>query len=101
MAKPSGSRKFVRWGVISLAVAAVVGLIAVAWIPNPVEVELSEVHRGSLVVTVNEDGRTRVKDRFVVSAPVTGNLARLDLEAGDTIEEGQVLARLVPLPPPL
>ena len=101
MAKPSGSRKLLRWGVISLAVVAVVGLIAVAWIPNPVEVELSEVHRGSLVVTVNEDGRTRVKDRFVVSAPVTGNLARLDLEAGDTIEEGQVLARLVPLPPPL
>ncbi len=101
MAKPSGSRKLVRWVVISLAVVAVVGLIAVAWIPNPVEVEFSEVHRGSLVVTVNEDGRTRVKDRFVVSAPVTGNLARLDLEAGDTIEEGQVLARLVPLPPPL
>ncbi|MBW1832856.1 MAG: efflux transporter periplasmic adaptor subunit, partial [Deltaproteobacteria bacterium] len=101
MAKPSGSRKLVRWVVISLAVVAVAGLIAVAWIPNPVEVEFSEVHRGSLVVTVNEDGRTRVKDRFVVSAPVTGNLARLDLEAGDTIEEGQVLARLVPLPPPL
>ena len=101
MAKPSGARKWIRRFVITLVVMAVVGLIAVAWIPNPVEVELSEVHRGSLVVTVNEDGRTRVKDRFLVSAPVTGSLARLDLEAGDTIEAGQVLARLVPLPPPL
>jgi HlyD family secretion protein len=84
-----------------LAVLAVVGLIVVAWIPNPVEVEVATVARGPLVVTVNEDGRTRVKDRYLVSAPITGNLARLDLEAGDPIEEGQVLARLVPLPPPL
>jgi HlyD family secretion protein len=78
-----------------------VGLIVVAWIPNPVEVEVAPVTRGPLVVTVNEDGRTRVKDRYVVSAPITGNLARPELEAGDTIEEGQVLARLMPLPPPL
>jgi HlyD family secretion protein len=84
-----------------LAVLAVVGLIVVAWIPNPVEVEVAAVQRGPLVVTVNEDGRTRVKDRYLVSAPIAGSLARLDLEAGDAIEEGQVLARLVPLPPPL
>jgi HlyD family secretion protein len=84
-----------------LAVLVVVGLVAVAWIPNPVEVEVVVVVRGPLLVTVNEDGRTRVKDRYLVSAPLTGNLARLDLEAGDAIEEGQVLARLVPLPPPL
>ena len=101
MAKPSGLRKWIRRGLIALAVLAVVGLIVVAWIPNPVEVEVATVTRGPLVVTVNEDGRTRVKDRYLVSAPITGNLARLDLEAGDTIEEGQVLARLVPLPPPL
>ena len=101
MAKPSGLRKWIRRVLIVLAVLAVVGLIVVAWIPNPVEVEVAEVTRGPLVVTVNEDGRTRVKDRYLVSAPLTGNLARLDLEAGDAIEEGQVLARLVPLPPPL
>ena len=89
MAKPSGLRKWIRRGLIALAVLAVVGLIVVAWIPNPVEVEVATVTRGPLVVTVNEDGRTRVKDRYLVSAPITGNLARLDLEAGDTIEEGQ------------
>ncbi|MFW2388058.1 MAG: efflux RND transporter periplasmic adaptor subunit [Polyangiales bacterium] len=101
MDKPSGLRKWVRRTLIALAVLAVVGLIVVAWIPNPVEVEVAEVSRGPLVVTVNEDGRTRVKDRYTVSAPINGNLARLDLDAGDTIEEEQVLARLVPLPPPL
>ena len=101
MDRASGVRKWVRRGLIALAVLAVVGLIVVAWIPNPVEVEVATVQRGPLVVTVNEDGRTRVKDRYVVSAPITGNLARLDLEAGDSIEQDQVIARLVPLPPPL
>lgn len=101
MDKASGLRKWIRRVLIALAVLAVVGLIVVAWIPNPVEVEVAEVSRGALVVTVNEDGRTRVKDRYTVSAPVAGNLARPDLEAGDSIEQEQVLARLVPLPPPL
>ncbi|MGB5366232.1 MAG: HlyD family efflux transporter periplasmic adaptor subunit [Polyangiales bacterium] len=101
MDKASGLKKWIRRVLIALAVIAVVGLIVVAWIPNPVEVEVAEVSRGALIVTVNEDGRTRVKDRYTVSAPVTGNLARPDLEAGDSIEEEQVLARLVPLPPPL
>ena len=101
MEKASGLSKWVRRLLIALAVLAVIGLIVVAWIPNPVEVEVSEVSRGALVVTVNEDGRTRVKDRYTVSAPVTGNLARPELEAGDPIEQEQVIARLVPLPPPL
>lgn len=101
MDKASGLRKWIRRVLIALAVLAVVGLIVVAWIPNPVEVEVAEVSRGPLVVTVNEDGRTRVKDRYTVSSPITGNLARLDLEAGDAIEQEQLLARLVPLPPPL
>jgi len=101
MAEASGLRKWIRRGSLALAALFVVGLIVVAWIPNPVEVEVATVARGPLVVTVNEDGRTRVKDRYVVSSPITGSLARPELEAGDTIEEGQVLARLVPLPPPL
>ena len=101
MAEASGLRRWIRRGLVALAVLLVVGLIVVAWLPNPVEVEVAEVTRGSLVVTVNEDGRTRVKDRYIVSAPISGNLARPDLHAGDTIEEEQVLARLVPLPPPL
>ncbi len=101
MAEASSLRKWIRRGSLALAVLFVVALVVVAWMPNPVEVEVAEVTRGPLLVTVNEDGRTRVKDRYVVSAPITGNLARLELEAGDAIEEGQVIARLVPLPPPL
>ena len=101
MDKASGLRVWIRRALIALALIAVVGLIVVAWIPNPVEVEVAKVSRGRLVVTVNEDGRTRVKDRYTVSAPLTGNLTRVTLDPGDSIEEGKVLLRLVPLPPPL
>ena len=66
MDKASGLRKWIRRGLIGFAVFAVVGLIVVAWIPNPVEVEVATVERGPMVFTVNEDGRTRVKDRYIV-----------------------------------
>ena len=86
--------------VCVLGVAFVVGVIVVAWIPNPVDVEIADVSRGPMVVTVDEDGRTRVIDRYLISAPIAGNLGRINLDAGDAIEADQVLARLVPLPPP-
>jgi HlyD family secretion protein len=52
-------------------------------------------------VTVDEDGRTRVKDRYVVSAPLAGDLARIELRPGDEVNAETVLARLLPLPAPL
>lgn len=94
-------RKWLRWSSVALVAALVVGVVVMAWVPDPVRVEVAEVSRGKLRVTVNEDGTTRVKDRYVVSAPIAGNLSRLELEAGDTVKQGQVLSRLVPLPPPL
>lgn len=96
------SRKI--WGrrlMIGLAAAALVTVVMVAWVPSPVDVEVAEVSRGPLVVTVDEDGQTRVIDRYLISAPIAGNLGRIELDAGDSIKAGQVLARLVPLPPPL
>lgn len=101
MNRTSTRRKWVRWLMIGLAAAFVVAVVVVAWIPSPVDVEVAEVSRGPLVVTVDEDGQTRVIDRYLISAPIAGNLGRIELDAGDAIEAGQVLARLVPLPPPL
>jgi HlyD family secretion protein len=83
-----------------LAVTAVSGA-ALAWLPDPIVVDLGRAELGSLLVSVEEDGRTRVKDRYVVSAPLLANAARLELTAGDDVQPGQVLARLVPLEPPL
>jgi HlyD family secretion protein len=53
-------------------------------------------------LTVDEDGKTRVQERFVVSAPLSGQLARIDLEAGDAVEAGKtLLATIAPVDPSL
>ena len=71
----------------AVIVAAILGasvLVTYALIPDPFAVDLATVVRGTVRVTVDGDGRTRVKDRFVMVAPITGSLARLELRAGDT-----------------
>jgi HlyD family secretion protein len=76
-------------------------MVVVAWLPKPVPVESAIVEQGPLIVSVDEDGRTRVKDRYVVSAPLTGSIARIELEPGRSVGQGQVLARIMPLAAPL
>jgi len=66
-----------------------VGLVVAGLWPRPVAVEVAAVTRGPLVVTVDEEGMTRVKNRYVVSAPVAGQLRRIDWKAGATVEAGQ------------
>ena len=82
-------------------VALIAVLTAVAFWPRTMTVETATVARGPLVVTVDEEGRTRVRDRFVVSAPVAGRLLRIELEPGDLVERGDVVARLRPESPSL
>jgi HlyD family secretion protein len=85
-----------------LAFALVVGgLLAVALWPSPVPVDVEAATRGPLVVTVDEEGQTRIRHRFVVSAPVTGRVLRIDLEPGDRVTRGGVVARVRPELPPL
>jgi HlyD family secretion protein len=69
-------------GLIALAIAL---LVALAWgfRPRPVLVEVAEVERGPLRIMVEEEGQTRVKDRYVISAPVAGYLQRIELDVGD------------------
>jgi HlyD family secretion protein len=93
-----------RWakrGLWTLVLLAAAGGLVFAWMPQPIPVDAAAVERGRLEVTVDEDGRTRVKNRYVVSAPLTGNLARIALDPGDLVEEGAVLARLLPLDAPM
>jgi HlyD family secretion protein len=89
-----------NWRVL-VSAAGIGSLLAVALWPTAVEVDIATVSRGPLVVTVDEEGRTRVRDRFVVSAPVSGRLLRVELEAGDTVARGAIVARLRPEAPPL
>ncbi len=83
------------------AVAAGLGLAYAFW-PAPVPVDLATVERGPLSVTVDEDGRTRTKERYIVSAPLAGRLSRITLREGDTVAAGQtILASIDPVDPSL
>lgn len=86
-----------RWIIISLIAAAVVLMIAYGFMPASVPSEITAATRGPLMVTVEEEGRTRVVDRFVVSAPVAGYMRRVALDAGDAVKKGQTVAELEPL----
>ena len=81
--------------------AGLLGLAAAAWIlrPGPLPVEVGKVGRGALRVTVEGPGKARVRDRFVVTAPVPGHLARVTARAGDAVGAGSVVAVVRPATP--
>lgn len=80
-----------------LLLAAAAGL-ALVLRPAPLAVETATVDHGPLVVTVDEEGETRVRDRFVVAAPTPGRVVRITLDPGDPVRAGQVVAELHPAP---
>ena len=82
-----------------LAVAALLAALAWGFWPGPVLVEVTEVVQAPMRVTVEEEGQTRVKDRFVISAPVAGYLQRIQLDVGDAVGKGHTLANMEPLRP--
>jgi HlyD family secretion protein len=82
--------------VISVG-AIVLAAVVYGFLPKPVPVDVAVVKRAPLRVTVEEEGRTRVRDRYVVSAPVPGYLRRINLEVGDGVSKGQEVAQLEPL----
>lgn len=94
-------KKWVKRALLALLVLGLAGAIIWAYRPRPVAVDVEEVTRGALEVTVTEPGKTRVKDRYVISTPLGGELERVTLQPGDMVEEGEVIARLGSLEPPL
>lgn len=90
-----------NWGWI-VAGLVVVGLLAYAFRPVPVEVDTAPVARGPLVVTVTAEGKTRIRERYVVSAPLAGQLLRIRHRPGDPVSAGEtVLAAIEPGDPSL
>lgn len=85
-------------GLIGTIVALIVGLVIGFW-PQPSWVDVARVSRGPLQVAVVEEGKTRVIDRYIISAPVAGYIRRFELEVGDEIEQGKSLVDLDPLRP--
>ncbi|WKZ85453.1 efflux RND transporter periplasmic adaptor subunit [Ralstonia pickettii] len=84
--------------VLSAVVLAVTLALTYAFWPKPTIVDTALVTRGPLRVTVDEDGEIRAHDRYVITAPITGRLLRVDLHEGDHLKAGQVIAVLVPVP---
>ena len=87
--------KVVVWGLLALAVAGGVFVLARG---RPVRVDVATIERGTIRSFVEDEGRTRVRDRFVVSASVSGRLQRVMLQEGSTVSEGDLVAEIDPLP---
>jgi HlyD family secretion protein len=86
---------------LGVVLAALIALVAWALRAPPVSVELAEVRKGVFEQTVSDDGKTRVRERYTVSAPLAGRVERIRLKAGDPVERGQVVALLMPSAPAL
>jgi HlyD family secretion protein len=87
--------KRVIWGVIALAIIA---MIVVSFLPKPIIVDAQKIGRGPMRVALDAEGRTRIHDLYVISAPVTGQLERVTLDEGDVVTEGTVVATIQPPP---
>jgi HlyD family secretion protein len=101
--RTKNKRRF-RWlkrGALGLLVAAVAAMLVVSWLPKPLPVDIVALERGPMRVTVDEDGRARVRDRYVVSSPLSGRLARIELDPGQAVSKGDIIARIAPVDSPL
>ncbi|MBX3444613.1 MAG: HlyD family efflux transporter periplasmic adaptor subunit [Planctomyces sp.] len=86
-------------GIFGLAVLA--GVVY-GFLPRPVDVDLGQVSRGALLVAVNEDGKTRIRDRYVISMPFAGRISRIMLDPGDSVTGGEsVITTIFPTIPEL
>ncbi len=91
--------KRTTWVAMGVGAAALIGW---SFIPRPIAVDVARIERGAMRVTVDQDGRTRVKERYEVTAPLAGMLRRIDLKAGAAVETGKtVLAVIEPNLPSL
>jgi HlyD family secretion protein len=88
-------RRLVSRLLLLLIVLGVAGAIVWGFLPRPVPVDLAHVVRGPLRETVDEEGRTRIKDRYVVSTPLAGSIHRITLRAGDPVTAGETLITTV------
>jgi len=84
--------------VLIIVAVAVVALVTMWLRPQPTKVDVAKTARSSMRVTVDGEGKTRVRDRYVIAAPVAGRIQRITLRRGDAVEKGQVVA-LIETPP--
>ena len=93
-------RLTVRRLITVLIVIAAAAAIAWSAVPRQIPVETVAVTKGRFVATVDEDGKTRVRERYVVAAPLTGRLTRIRLKVGDQVGTDEVVTTIAPSPAP-
>jgi len=94
----SGLRKL----VLFLVVAGVVAAVGFGLVPEPALVDFATLDQGEIRVTVDQDGKTRIRERYIVSTPLGGRLLRIDLDPGDQVQAGKTLiATIEPRDPEL
>jgi HlyD family secretion protein len=91
----------IGWMAGAVAFVAVVAGIAWSFWPKPILVETATVTKGRFVATVDEDGKTRIRERYIVAAPLSGRLTRIRLKAGDRVNSDDVIANIFSPPTPL
>ncbi len=92
-------RRLFYW-LVGIAIVGIAGYLSVR--PRPVLVDVATINSGSMDVRVEEDGRTRIRERYIVSTPLTGRLLRITFDVGDVVTAGQtVIARMQPTDPEL
>ena len=95
-------KSLARRVITFLIVVGLVGAIGYGLMPAPVEVDLAIAEKGSIRVTVDQDGKTRIRERYVVSTPLAGRLLRIEMDPGDEVEAGEtLLATIEPRDPEL
>jgi HlyD family secretion protein len=83
-------------------IAGLLGAVLVwAYRPRPIAVETALVTEGLFQAVVEEDGRTRVRERYVVSAPLAGRVMRVSIRPGDAVSAGSRIAIVLPTFPSL
>ena len=87
--------------LLVIGAAAAAGAIAWSLIPRPIPVETAKVTTGRFVATVDEDGKTRVRERYVVVSPLAGRSTRIRLKVGDAVTSDDIITSILPTPAPL
>ncbi len=91
----------IKRGLMAAALLGFAGVFAWALWPQPVPVDVAAVTRGPVLVTVDEEGKTRIKDVYAISAPIGGKVLRRHMEPGDQVrKDDTVVATIEPTPPP-
>ncbi|NNE63208.1 MAG: HlyD family efflux transporter periplasmic adaptor subunit [Gammaproteobacteria bacterium] len=92
-------KRLLIWAVIATSLVVILALL---FRPQPVLVDLATVTEGSLLITIDEEGETRVRDTFVLSAPVSGRISRINAKVGDEVIAGEtIFGEIDPIDPVL